>query len=842
MVMDAQPSPQNVGREFVRQYYTLLNKAPDHLHRFYNNSSSFLHGGLDAKSLEATLVIGQKQIHSKIQQLNFRDCHAKISQVDSQATLGNGVVVQVIGELSNDGQPMRRFTQTFVLAAQSPKKYYVHNDIFRYQDVYSDDELDDGGERANGEEEAVHQLVNDAADTALVLGEPKIVGTTTNNVASSLVNVGVHAHPQAQAQSTHSTQNAQQQPQLYYPSNVINSSSVVLPSAYGIPSASQTQAAPQQQHLNGLHDNMLKNVPGSDSGSPATGSLLSSTSSEHANVGNASSVLKAVVDQTGVGVPPHISQTNVTSQHQQQLQSLTQTQATTVQLGLTQQQQQQQNRHQLSTLTDSNTIKSSLNSNDLNSSSAMAGSVSSSHVDTAAAALQNSSLLDRNAADLDKQQQQQHKSLQHQQLHSHSQQQQPQQQHQKPHTTVGGSGGFGKQQQQTPVSLEPKTYANLVKSGVSASSPLSFASAMQTSLNTHNQTQPGLQISGGGNNHSQQQQQPQHQNYNASAVAGNNRQQRDMLSPPPTVPASSAANGGGLGASVVGVSSKYASDRQDDRDRIGTGLSGSGTGMSQQRSQQQRSLRSNGSNSNSLGGTGGGSLRQQESRQSSYSRQNYDSDERRQGSSSQFGDNHQLFLGNIPHHATEEELKTLFSKFGTVVDLRILSKSVQKMPGVRTPPHYGFITYEDPSSVQTCLANMPLFFPENSPDGQKLNVEEKKTRIRGPGEGSGRINNNGGGLGGSSANTNGPRSGGNSTGQSRPSGGQGGAGSNRGNSGGSGQRSIAGGNVGGGSSGNRGSGGSGGYGQRSDRGNVGNAQRSLGNGGTISNRGFGSGY
>lgn len=78
-------------------------------------------------------MIGQKQIHQKIQQLNFRDCHAKITQVDAQATLGNGVVVQVTGELSNAGQPMRRFTQTFVLAAQSPKKYYVHNDIFRYQ-------------------------------------------------------------------------------------------------------------------------------------------------------------------------------------------------------------------------------------------------------------------------------------------------------------------------------------------------------------------------------------------------------------------------------------------------------------------------------------------------------------------------------------------------------------------------------------------------------------------------------------------------------------------------------------------------------------------------------------
>ena len=31
---------------------------------------------------------------------------------------------------------MRRFTQTFVLAAQSPKKYYVHNDIIRYQVMY----------------------------------------------------------------------------------------------------------------------------------------------------------------------------------------------------------------------------------------------------------------------------------------------------------------------------------------------------------------------------------------------------------------------------------------------------------------------------------------------------------------------------------------------------------------------------------------------------------------------------------------------------------------------------------------------------------------------------------
>lgn len=37
----------------------------------------------------------KQEIHKKIMSLNFRDCHAKIRQVDSQATVGNAVVVQV---------------------------------------------------------------------------------------------------------------------------------------------------------------------------------------------------------------------------------------------------------------------------------------------------------------------------------------------------------------------------------------------------------------------------------------------------------------------------------------------------------------------------------------------------------------------------------------------------------------------------------------------------------------------------------------------------------------------------------------------------------------------------
>ena len=42
--------------------------------------------------------------------------------------------IQVTGELSTAGRPMRAFVQTFILAPQSPKKYYIRNDFFRYQD------------------------------------------------------------------------------------------------------------------------------------------------------------------------------------------------------------------------------------------------------------------------------------------------------------------------------------------------------------------------------------------------------------------------------------------------------------------------------------------------------------------------------------------------------------------------------------------------------------------------------------------------------------------------------------------------------------------------------------
>ncbi|XP_037083944.1 ras GTPase-activating protein-binding protein 2-like [Pollicipes pollicipes] len=163
-VMD-EPTPRDISMVFVKQYYTLLNEAPDHVHRFYSQDSSFVHGGLErGKQSETKTARGQKEINDRIQKLQFKDARTKIKQVDAHPTLAGGVVIQVSGHLSNNGAPMRPFMQTFVLAPQTAHNYYVYNDIFRYQDdLFSDDE-----EAGDGAAEA-----DDEAEPEPVSNEPK---------------------------------------------------------------------------------------------------------------------------------------------------------------------------------------------------------------------------------------------------------------------------------------------------------------------------------------------------------------------------------------------------------------------------------------------------------------------------------------------------------------------------------------------------------------------------------------------------------------------------------------------------------------------------------------------
>lgn len=64
---------------------------------------------------------------------DYSEFKAAIKTVDSQDSLGGGVLVLVTGSLSTKLNGRRDFVQSFFLAPQE-KGYFVLNDIFRYLD------------------------------------------------------------------------------------------------------------------------------------------------------------------------------------------------------------------------------------------------------------------------------------------------------------------------------------------------------------------------------------------------------------------------------------------------------------------------------------------------------------------------------------------------------------------------------------------------------------------------------------------------------------------------------------------------------------------------------------
>ncbi|KAG0749356.1 hypothetical protein G6F57_004721 [Rhizopus arrhizus] len=124
----ATQSSQDVGLIFVREYYTFLNKKPNRLHAFYSKDSLLVRG--DEGTVTET-ARGQEEIRKKIEECNFEDCKVLVTQVDSQLSANDGILIHVLGEMCNQNGPSQKFSQTFFLATQ-PNGYYVLNDMFRF--------------------------------------------------------------------------------------------------------------------------------------------------------------------------------------------------------------------------------------------------------------------------------------------------------------------------------------------------------------------------------------------------------------------------------------------------------------------------------------------------------------------------------------------------------------------------------------------------------------------------------------------------------------------------------------------------------------------------------------
>ena len=82
--------------------------------------------------------------------LGFENCKVYIHSVDAQASAAGGIIIQVIGQMSNRGEAWRKFVQTFFLAEQ-PTGYFVLNDVFRF--LKEESVEDEGVEGVEGEEQ-----------------------------------------------------------------------------------------------------------------------------------------------------------------------------------------------------------------------------------------------------------------------------------------------------------------------------------------------------------------------------------------------------------------------------------------------------------------------------------------------------------------------------------------------------------------------------------------------------------------------------------------------------------------------------------------------------------------
>lgn len=125
-----------VGREFVRQYNIILNKSPENLYRFFYKTSQFEHDDIDSPLRRTISANGRYGVRDYMKDFVLKYQHRStiVRSVQTLDTIGDGIVVQVTGEIAYNNMPLRPYSQTFILCAESPFHYFLSNDIFRYTD------------------------------------------------------------------------------------------------------------------------------------------------------------------------------------------------------------------------------------------------------------------------------------------------------------------------------------------------------------------------------------------------------------------------------------------------------------------------------------------------------------------------------------------------------------------------------------------------------------------------------------------------------------------------------------------------------------------------------------
>ncbi|XP_076042191.1 putative nuclear transport factor 2 isoform X2 [Oratosquilla oratoria] len=124
--MTLNPQFQQIGETFVKQYYLIFDGDRDAREKIVN----FYHADMSLMSFEGSQVQGAAMILEKVKALSFQKIQRAITTLDCQPTFDGGVLVNILGQLKMDEDPVHGFAQTFVLKPLNDS-FYIQHDSFR---------------------------------------------------------------------------------------------------------------------------------------------------------------------------------------------------------------------------------------------------------------------------------------------------------------------------------------------------------------------------------------------------------------------------------------------------------------------------------------------------------------------------------------------------------------------------------------------------------------------------------------------------------------------------------------------------------------------------------------
>lgn len=173
---------------FVQEYYTIMNRSPEKLYQFYNKDSYYCNG---SEGESSKIYHGQSEINKRIKDLDYEDCKVLVSNVDCQVSSEDGIIIQVLGEMSNKGSSSHKFAQTFFLAKQ-PNGYFVLNDIIRFLKEDIENEYEDFDTTGIANNETINTSNASTAAAATTTTNPSMdnfAGTAVENQLASTTEV-----------------------------------------------------------------------------------------------------------------------------------------------------------------------------------------------------------------------------------------------------------------------------------------------------------------------------------------------------------------------------------------------------------------------------------------------------------------------------------------------------------------------------------------------------------------------------------------------------------------------------------------------------------------------------